>query len=201
MAGGTRVQGQDLAALVAAITVENQASNASGAVATPEQKVDDTKHMSKSEMATLLQMCIKYSTGTLADVPTWFQDCSNKGTTDPYRQMIVQKYIMANTYFDDSDIPLTSQLLKMVMNRAWTGKDGNINLPSLMHAMDGLYLFTMLDLNEYQVALLNDEQDLLNTASLDSIANLRGQRNKINISIPAEADEFMLILKRYANLL
>ena len=61
--------------------------------------------------------------------------------------MIVQKYIMANTYFDDADVPLTSQILKMVMKRAWTGKDGNINRPSLMHTMDGLSQFTMMDLN------------------------------------------------------
>ena len=83
------MQGQDLVALVAAITAENQASTASGAVATPEQKVDNTKNMSKSEMATLLQMCGKLSTGTLTDLPTWFQDCADKGTMDPYLQMIV----------------------------------------------------------------------------------------------------------------
>ena len=87
------------------------------------------------------------------------------------------------------------------MKPAWTVTDGNIIHPSLMHAVDGLSSFTMLDLNEDQVALLNDEQDLLNTASLVSIADLRGQRNKINISIPAKADEFMLMLKRCANLL
>ena len=69
-----------------------------------------------------------------------------------------------------------------------------------MHTMDGLSPFTMLDLNEYQVALLNDEQDLLNTAYLVSVANLRGQRNKIKISILAEANKFMIMLKRYANL-
>ena len=67
--------------------------------------------------------------------------------------------------------------------------------------MGGLSPFTMLDLNEDQVAVLNDEQDLLNTASLVSISDLRVQRNKIKISIPAEADKFMVILKRYANLL
>ena len=77
-------------------------------MATPEQKVDDTKHMSKSEMATLLQMCGKSSTGTLADLPMWFQDCADKGTTDPYQQRIVHKYIKANTYMDDADILLTS---------------------------------------------------------------------------------------------
>ena len=152
-------------------------------------------------MATLLQICGNSSTVTLADLPAWFQDCADKGTTDPYRQMIVQRYVMENTYFDDADVLLTSQLLKMVMKRAWTGKDGNINRPSLLHAMDGLSPFTMLYLNGDQVALLNDEQDLLNTASLVSISDLRVQRNKIKISIPAKADEFTVMLKRYANLL
>ena len=89
--------GQDLVALVAAITAANQAAPASGNVASPEQEVDDTNHMTKNEMATLLQMCRKSSTGTLAYLPAWFQDCADKGTTDPYRQMIVQKYVMANT--------------------------------------------------------------------------------------------------------
>ena len=51
------------------------------------------------------------------------------------------------------------------------------------------------------MALLNDEQDLLNTASLVSVSNIRRQRNMIKISIPAEANEFMLMLKRFANLL
>ena len=115
--------------------------------------------------------------------------------------MIVQKYIIASTYLDDADIPLTSQLLNMVTTRAWTGKDVNINRPSLMHAMDGLSPFTMLDLNEYQAALLNDEQELLNTASLVSVSDIRVQRNKIKISIPVKADKCMIMLKRYANLL
>ena len=39
------------------------------------------------------------------------------------------------------------------------------------------------------------------TASLVSIAELRVQRNKTKISVPTEADDFMVMLKRYANLL
>ena len=67
--------------------------------------------------------------------------------------------------------------------------------------MDGLSPFSMLDLNEDQVAIINDEQDLFNRASQVSVAELRGQRNQLKITIPAEADDFMLMLKRFANLL
>ena len=83
--------------------------------------------------------------------------------------IIVQKYIIANTFFEDVYVPMTYQLLKMIVKHSWTGKDGNINRPSLVHAMDGMSPFTMLDLNEDEVALLNDDQYLLNTASLVSV--------------------------------
>ena len=67
--------------------------------------------------------------------------------------------------------------------------------------MAGLTPFAMLDLNEDQVAHINDELDLLNRASQVSVANLRGQRSKLKISIPAEENDFMLMLKRFTNLL
>ena len=52
-----------------------------------------------------------------------------------------------------------------------------------------------------ELALLNDEQDLLNTTSLVSVEDIRLQWRKLNICIPLEAYDFMLMLKRYGNLL
>ena len=66
--------------------------------------------------------------------------------------------------------------------------------------MDGLSPFTMLDLNEDKVSWLNDEQDLINSAPLVSVADLRVQHNKLQICIPTEAEDFMLMLKRHGNL-
>ena len=142
--------------------------------------------MPRRDILTLIQMYGKSSTGELTDLPAWLQELSAKSTTEPYRMMIVQKYIMANTFFEDADVPMTSQPLKMIMKRSWTGKDGNIDRLSLVHDMDGLSHFTMLDLNEYEVALLNNEQDLLNAASLVSVEYLRFQQCKLNICIPLE---------------
>ena len=115
--------------------------------------------------------------------------------------MIVQKYIMENIFFEDADVPMTSQTLKMIMKRLWTSKYVNIDRPFLVHAMEGMSPFTMLDLNEYDLVLLNDKQDLLKTASLISVEDLRLQQLKLKICIPLEADGFMLMLKGYDNLL
>ena len=157
--------------------------------------------MSRGELLTLLQICGKASTGELVDLPVWLQECSARGTTDPYRMIIVQNYIIANTFFEDVYLPMTYQLLKMIVQRSWTGKDGNINRPYLVHAMYGLSPFTILDLNEDEVALLNDDQYLLNTVSLVSVEDLRLQQRKLYIFILLEAYDFMLMLKRYGNLL
>ena len=62
--------------------------------------------------------------------------------------MLVQKFITNNVYFDDADVPLTMQLLKLISKVSRTGKDGNINRPSIIHAMDSLTPFAMLDLNK-----------------------------------------------------
>ena len=65
--------------------------------------------------------------------------------------------------------------------------------------MDGLSHFTMLDLSEDEVAMLNNEDDLITLASLVSVDDLRKQRERLKVCIPSEADEFMLMLKRYTN--
>lgn len=83
----------------------------------------------------------------------------------------------------------------------WVGKDGNINQPSLVHTMEGLSPFTVLNLNEDEVAQINDENDLLNCVSLVSIKDLKALRSKLKIYVPMEAEDCLLMLKRYTNVL
>ena len=85
------------------------------------------------------------------------RNCADKGNTQAFKTIQLEKHVMATTYYNDSKVPLTAPLLKMMVRRAWTGKDGNINRPSLLHAMDGITLFAMIDLNEDQVARINKE--------------------------------------------
>ena len=73
----------------------------------------------------------------------------------------------------------------MIMKRAWTGKDGNANCPLAVHTMEGLSPFTMLDLNEDEVARLNHESDLLTSASMVRVDGLRNNRkNARSVSPP-----------------
>ena len=60
------------------------------------------------------------------------------------------------TFYDNAEVSITSLLLKMVMKRTWTGKDGNVTRLSMLHAMDELSPLLMLDVSEDEVAQLND---------------------------------------------
>ena len=82
------------------------------------------------------------------DIPAWMQECATKGTSEHYKSIIIQKFVMQNTFYDESDVPLTARLLERITKRAWTRKDGNINRPTLLHSMEGFSLLTMLDLSE-----------------------------------------------------
>ena len=94
---------------------------------------------------------------------------------------------MVNIYYDDTDLPLTAPLLKMIMKISWTGRGENVTRPSLVHAIEGLSPFAIMDIDEDQVALLNAEGYLINSASLVSVNNLRAQRKQMKISVPVDA--------------
>ena len=193
--------GQALLDLISALRGAPTPSLTAPVAASAPEKEKDDKYMSKSELAMTCKMCGQPATGTLADLPTYFAECAAPNTSDNYKMLVIRKWIMGNVFYEDADVPLTSSLLKMVIKRAWTGKDGNITRPSLVHAMDGLSPFLMLDISEDEVAQLNDEEDLLASASNVSVADLRGHRSHRKISVPNDPEDFLLMLKRYANFL
>ena len=71
----------------------------------------------------------------------------------------------------------------MVQKRAWVDKGGNVTRPSLLHTMEGLLPFLMLDLSEDEVAAINDENDLIQRASMVNVQDLRALKRKMKINI------------------
>ena len=108
---------------------------------------------------------------------------------------------MTASVFEDAEVPLTATLLKTIRKRAWTGKEGNVTRPSLINALDGISPFAMMDMDEDAVACFNDEDALLEAASLVSVADLRALRQRLKAVVPVEPEDFLLLLKRFGNLL
>ena len=97
-------------------------------------------------------------------------------------------------------MPLYPSLLKMILKRDWSASD-ICKRAALVHAAKGLSPFGMVDLSEEDVATMTQEQDDLAGASSVSIADFKANRAKLKAQTPVEAEGFLLMLKRYENLL
>ena len=168
-----------------------------------EKKEEETISlgMSNQEIASTLIMCGKDPHSHHSVLPQWFQDCAEKGMTDSYRLRIIRKHIMLHYKYDDAEIPITATMLKNINKRNWLGKDGNIKRPSLLNASEGISPFVVLDLDEDEVAKINDTEDALTRASTVTMQDIASLKKKMTPKIPTTAEDFMLLLKRYANLL
>ena len=89
----------------------------------------------------------------------------------------------------------------MALKRNWVGRDSNISRPSILNATDGLSPFLVIDMTEDQVAEINEDDDALSRASYVTLQDIKTLKKQITPKIPQEGDQFMLLLKRYANLL
>lgn len=168
-----------------------------------EEKKDEGDHtsgMSEHEFGDLMLMCGNPADGDALLLPEWVTECAKKGS-ESYRLTTIMKHIMKNTFYDDAEVPITRPLLKMILKRNWTGKDGNISRPSMANSSEGLSIFSMIDMDEDEVARINAADDAITKASLLTFADLQQLKNARKTKVPESADEFMLTLKRFANLL
>jgi hypothetical protein len=191
----------ELAALIATALANNTPRQPPPVVQVEEKKGDDNNMgMSDNELEDVLAMCGKPRDADPILLPYWLQECAKKGS-ETYKLTVIMKHVMQNTYYDDAEVPITRPLLKMILKRQWTGKDGNITRPSMATACEGLSPFAVLDLDEDAVARINDADDALTRASLMTFQDLKVLKNANKAQVPSSPDEFMLTLKRYANLL
>ena len=166
-----------------------------------EKKDDDDIVLSHPESQALLLMCGQPSSAPSSELPAWIIQCKEKGMTEQFKLTVIRKHMMSNFKFDDAEVPLTAPLLKMVNKRSWMGKDGNIRRPSLLNAMEGLSPFIVVDLDEDQVADINEADEAASKATHVTLQDIKNMKKKMKASVPDSADQFMLLLKRYANLL
>jgi hypothetical protein len=197
-------QQPDMAALLAQVLALTNPQNANAAPNEGEEKKDDDLaselKMSTAEVGQILLMC-GIENGNSEQLPDWIQKCASKGTSKAYRKVIIRKHIMNHSFYEDSDVPLTTPLLNMVESRNWLGNEANVECPSYVNAGEGISPFMVLDLNEDEVAALNADFEAIAEATSVTASELRANSAKHKAKVPSSSEEFGLMLKRYANLL
>jgi hypothetical protein len=191
----------DVAAILAHLTAQNHRAPPAEEEKKDNGEDDTRSNMSQLELDTTLQMCGLPVGANPALLPEWFSRCSAKHMTDNFRTTILRKQITNNYRYEDAEVPLTNTILKMAVKRNWMGKEGNIDCPSLVNAGNGLSPFIVVDKTEDEVAEENYDDDAINNASTVTPAELLAQHRQSRATVPETSDKFLLMLKRYANLL
>jgi hypothetical protein len=167
----------------------------------PNDDDETVYNMSRQEFESTLIMCGLNPQAAKEELPAWYRLAAAKGMTEAFRSTVVRKHIMETFRYEDAEVPLTNQLLKMVTKRNWTGKEGNVNHPSLVTATEGLSPFLVMELTDDEVASINIDDDLLLDAKNVTASELKTARNKMKAKVPDTTDDLITLLKCYANLL
>ena len=163
-----------------------------------EKKQDDSTGLAAYELTHTLVMCGLNETDE-QHLPSWFKEIQDKKLSDHSKAMIINEAISRNTRFRDADVQCTLELLKMIKNRSWMGGD-TMKRPLYGNAMKGLSPFAMLDLTEDEVADLMAADAALQAASTTTVADYKTKSTNF-AKVPSSAEDFLVMLKRFANLL
>jgi len=163
------------------------------------EKTDDFK-VSEGEKSRMRTMCGLPDNAGDECFPKWYRDLFEKHLDDVSKAQIIAEAIDKNWIFDDAEVPLYPGLIKTILKRDWTASDLN-RRAAFVNAAKGLSPFAMVDLTEDDVAeMIQDNEDMGN-ASTVTAADYKAARARLATKTPEDAEAFMLMLKRFTNLL
>jgi hypothetical protein len=179
-----------------------QANIAGNGAAAEEEKRDDAKNaMSVRELRMTLRMCGRDEDGDVNLLPAHFRTVLEKGSGEEFKRNLIREHIVNTSYYDDAEPPLTTTLLKMVLKRQWLGKEGDIQNPSLLNALEGLSPFLASQLSHHQIAIINEAHDDLTSATYTTVKDQQSFKSKFKVNIPEDGTELLKLTKCYANMI
>lgn len=167
---------------------------------TPVTPEEATFKVSAGEKARMRTMCGIADEAGDECLPKWFRDLFTKHQDDISKAQIIAEAVNASWILEDAEVPLYPSLIKSIRTRNWTAQDLGTKA-ALVHAASGLSPFAMIDLTEEDVAEMKLAHDDLTNATTVSASEYKAARAKLAPRTPVDSDGFMLMLKRYTNLL
>ena len=161
---------------------------------------DGTFKVSEAEKSRMRRMCGLDEDAGDECFPKWFRDIFAKHLDDVARAQVIAEAVDQAWILEDAEVPLYPALIKTIIKRDWTASDLG-KRAALVNAAKGLSPFALIDLSDDDVALMVEDDEDLYKATAVSAAEVKAARAKIRAKTPATAEEFMLMLKRFTNLL
>ena len=185
-------------AMMALQAVGNQRSTTGG----PALVVDTEKQMfvkyglCSLDMTRMLTMC-GLKTGQEDQLPAWITTVAMKDLSTDGKRAAVRAALVADPKYDENPIPVTPQLLKIIVNKEFTGDDDTTTAAG---AMKGLSIYLMEDMTDEEIEEANAFASALEEAKMATVSEIRKRASRKATS-PLDFRSLLDRQKTYANLL
>jgi len=168
--------------------------------APPATVPETTFKVSEGEKARMRAMCGLPENEGDECFPKGYRDIFEKHLDDVSKAQIIATAVERNWIIEDAEVPLYPGLIKTIMKRDWTASDLG-KRAALVNAAKGLSPFAMVDLSDEDVAeMMQDHDDMLSATHI-SASEVKASRARLKPATPKDAEGFLLMLKRFTNLL
>ena len=190
---------QKIAEALIAIQAAGSPAKAAGnvaIVADTDANLFKTYGLCPMDMERMLTMCGLQS-GQEDRLPDWITTVATANLSKDGRRNAVRKTLLAELKYDEQPIPITPQLIKMIMDKEFTGDDDHTTANG---AMKGLSPYLMASMTAEELEEAADYARALEESRSATIAEIRKKHTR-KAQAPDGFADLLDILKTYANLL
>ena len=130
-------------------------------------------------------------------LPQWITNAAMSNLSKDGKRTAVRAALLADPKYDEHPIPITPQLLKMILDKEFTGDDDNTTAGG---AMKGLSIYLMESMTAEEIEEATEYAQALEESRSATVAEIR-KRTTRKAQAPADFSGLLDSQKTYANLL
>jgi hypothetical protein len=163
-------------AMMALQAVGKQRSTAGGAaIVVDTDKAMFTKYgLCSLDMDRMLTMC-GLKTGQEDQLPDWIKTVALKDLSKDGKRAAVRAALVADPKYEENPIPITPQLLKMIVDKEFTGGDDSSTAAG---AMKGLSIYLMEEMTAEEIEEATEFANALVEAKMVTVAEIRKKSSR-----------------------
>lgn len=152
--------------------------------------------MSQADVDRLLTMC-GLGKGEEEQLPDWIEQIATKHMLQDSKNIVIRQLLTGALKFDEHEIPITPQLLKMIIAKAFAGDEDGTTAGG---AMKGLTPYTMAPMTAKELETAHDYAAAVAASTATTVADHQNLKKR-KATAPATYSTLLEILKTYTNLL
>jgi hypothetical protein len=154
--------------------------------------------ISPREIKLIRTLCGLHAEAPWEEFPKWYKDTHAKNLTKKDKQDIVRDCLEQVSLFEEVEVMVYGELVKMIIDRKFEGDD--MKGATLANAAKGISPFAMIDISEEDIAIMDQEDEDRNRATVTTSADNKAARSRIKAKVPTSLDGVIARLKELTSM-